>query len=141
MNPLHAADMSNAGTEGSPSSAPMKQAVDGKTISGVIVAQTISSISFGSSPAAAIALRAAAVPRVAVLSPGPAIRRSRMPVRWTIHSSLVSTIRDSSSLVRRFSGKALPVPMMVAPKSGMGGANCGLSIAECGLERPGTPRF
>ena len=37
MNPEHAAIMSNAGTPGTPSSAPMKQAVDGKTISGVMV--------------------------------------------------------------------------------------------------------
>src|SRR4051812_29732241 len=116
MKPLQAADMSNAGTPGSPRSAPMKHAVDGKTISGVIVAQTIRSRSFGSMPAASMALRAAAAPRVAVDSPGPAMRRSRMPVRWTIHSSLVSTIRDSSSLVRRFSGSALPVPVMMAPK-------------------------
>jgi len=119
MNPLQAADMSNAGTPGIPKSAPMKQAVDGKTISGVIVATTISSMSFGSSPAAAIALRAAAAPREAVVSPGPAMRRSRMPVRWTIHSSLVSTIVDRSALVRRFSGTEEPVPAMMAPYCGI----------------------
>ena len=42
---------------------------------------------------------------VAVLSPEAATRRSRMPVRWTIHASSVSTSFDRSSLVRRFSGR------------------------------------
>src|SRR5436305_458290 len=60
MNPLHAADISNAGTPGTPSSAPMKHAVDGNTISGVMVATMISSMSFGTSPADSIARRAAA---------------------------------------------------------------------------------
>src|SRR3954454_8048658 len=133
MNPLQAADMSNAGTPGSPSSAPIKQAVDGKTISGVIVPTTISSISAGVSPAASMARRAAAVPRVAVVSPSETIRRSRMPVRWTIQSSLVSTIRANSSLVRRFSGRQLPVPAMMAPKVGMA-LDFGFWIAYFGLE-------
>jgi hypothetical protein len=55
------------------------------------------------------------VASVAVVSVSPAIRRSRIPVRCTIHSSLVSTIRARSSFVRRFSGNALPVPAMMAP--------------------------
>jgi hypothetical protein len=39
-----------------------------------------------------------------VHSPSAAIRRSRMPVRVRIHSSLVSTIRSRSALVSTFSG-------------------------------------
>jgi hypothetical protein len=98
-----------------PSAAATKQAVDGNAISGVIVPQTIRSTSLGSRPAASSARRAAAVPRTAVDSPGPAMRRSLMPVRCVIHSSFVSTIVDRSSFVRRFSGTKLPVPAMMAP--------------------------
>ena len=36
--------------------------------------------------------------------------RSLTPTRFVIHSSEVSTIRDSSSLVITFSGRKLPVP-------------------------------
>jgi len=42
------------------------------------------------------------------------MRRSLMPVRWVIHSSLVSTIFDRSSLVNRRSGVWLPVPARMA---------------------------
>jgi hypothetical protein len=115
--PEQAADMSNAGAPGMPSSAPMKQAVLGNTISGVMVATTISLDVLGVRPAASIALRAAVAPRVAVVSPLAAIRRSLIPVRWVIHSSFVSTILARSSLVRRRSGTQLPVPVMFAPKS------------------------
>ena len=40
----------------------------------------------------------------AVVSWAAATRRSRMPVRWTIHSSLVSTIFSRSALVRTWLG-------------------------------------
>ncbi len=43
-------------------------------------------------PAAASAARAASVASVPVVSPSPAMWRWRMPVRSTIHSSLVSTV-------------------------------------------------
>src|SRR4051812_9612408 len=119
MNPEHAAARSNPGTPGNPRLCATKHAVDGKIISGVTVAQMISSMSFASKPAAAIALRAAAVARVAVDSPSETMRRSRMPVRWTIHSSLVSTIFARSSLVNRLSGNWLPVPTMLAPRVGI----------------------
>jgi hypothetical protein len=42
---------------------------------------------------------------VDVLSSAAAMRRSFMPVRWTIHSSFVSTSLARSSLVSRFSGR------------------------------------
>ena len=41
-----------------------------------------------------------------------ATRRSRIPVRATIHSSEVSTIRDSSSFVRTYSGAFEPMPVI-----------------------------
>jgi hypothetical protein len=98
-----------------PRAAATKQAVEGNAISGVIVPHSTRSMSFGSSPAASTARRAACVAKVAVDSPGPAMRRSLMPVRCVIHWSLVSTMRDRSSFVSRFSGTKLPVPAMMAP--------------------------
>ena len=41
-----------------------------------------------------------------------AIRRSRMPVRTTIHSSEVSTSAESSSFVSTRSGTLAPMPVM-----------------------------
>lgn len=42
------------------------------------------------------------------------MRRSRMPVRVTIHSSEVSTIRSRSAFVKTCSGRAMPHPVMAA---------------------------
>ena len=50
------------------------------------------------------AMRADAVPMCEVSSPSAAIRRSRIPVRVRIHSSLVSTICSRSALVITRSG-------------------------------------
>jgi len=47
------------------------------------------------------------------VSPFSATRRSRMPVRVTIHSSLVSTMRSRSALVSRVSGTQWPIPRMM----------------------------
>ncbi len=57
-------------------------------------------MSSGSRPATAIARAPATAPIEAVVSWAAATRRSRMPVRLTIHSSFVSTIRSRSALVR-----------------------------------------
>jgi hypothetical protein len=93
-----------------------KQAVAGKTISGVTVAVMIRSISEASIFASAIARRAASAASVAVVSPSPAIWRVLIPVRVVIHSSAGSTILVKSSLVRIFSGTAEPVPAITARK-------------------------
>ena len=79
-------------------------------VSGDAVATTRRSMSVGDSPARLIASAAAAVPSVDDVSPGAAIRRSRMPVRSTIHSSLVSRVASRSAFVRRPSGTAVPQP-------------------------------
>ena len=50
----------------------------------------------GATSARSSALRQASIDIVAVVSPGPAMCRSRMPVRVTIHSSEVSTICSRS---------------------------------------------
>ena len=42
------------------------------------------------------------------------MRRSRMPVRWVIHSSLVFMQRESRSLVTTVSGTAMPVAVIRA---------------------------
>src|SRR5262245_56867906 len=88
----------------------MNAPVRGRGCSGVAVATIIRSISAGVRPARLIAAAAALVPRLAVVSSGPATRRSRIPVRSTIHSSLVSTRASRSALVRRPSGSAVPQP-------------------------------
>src|SRR4051812_22746757 len=81
-------------------------------MSGVEVASTMRSMSAALRPAASSALRAAERARSLVNSPSAAIWRWRMPVRETIHSSLVSTRDSSSLLVTTRSGSRLPVPVM-----------------------------
>ena len=61
-------------------------------------------MSSGLIPATAIARSAATAAIEAVVSWAAATRRSRMPVRLTIHSSDVSTIRSRSALVRTPAG-------------------------------------
>jgi len=56
-------------------------------------------------PAASSAGRAAATARSEVNSPSAAMRRSRMPVRSTIHSSLVSSRAARSALVSTRAGR------------------------------------
>ena len=80
-------------------------ALAGNVLSGVEVASTIRSMSAGCNPALSSAFRAAAVARSEVSSPSAAMWRWRMPVRWTIHSSDVSTIAARSALVRIFAGR------------------------------------
>ncbi len=82
----------------------MRHAVAGNSMSGVTVATIMASTSSGPSCFAAISRRTASAPMLAVLSPGAARRRSRMPVRVTIQSSEVSRVRASSALVTTRSG-------------------------------------
>src|SRR5512139_4294829 len=72
--------------------------------------------SLGVIPARTIATRAASVPRPEVPFPGSAYRRSRIPVRWTIHSSDVSMRRVRSSFRTTREGTARPVPRILAPR-------------------------
>jgi len=102
---VHTACTSKAAPWRIPSFFCSRQALDGKTMSGVEVASTMRSMSPGRSPAAASAWRQAASARSLVASPSAATCRSRMPVRETIHSSVVSTIDSRSRLVSVFSGR------------------------------------
>ena len=73
-------------------------------MSGVTVAQSTRSIDVGSTPARSSAWRAAGSAMSVSASSSVAKRRSWMPVRSTIHSSVVSTIVASSSFVTTFAG-------------------------------------
>ena len=73
-------------------------------MSGVTVATISASISPGSSDRSAMRRRTASAPMLAVVSPGAPARRSRMPVRVTIHSSEVSRRWERSALVTMRSG-------------------------------------
>ncbi len=79
-------------------------AVLGIGASGVQVATITRSTSAGDRPLAATALPPAAVAMSARLSSGPAILRLAMPTRLRIHSSLVSIVVASSSLVSTLAG-------------------------------------
>src|SRR5688572_22169205 len=100
------------------------QDIDGRMRSGVTVAMKMWSTSWTSRPAASSALRAASVAMSELSTPDSIMRRSRMPVRVTIHSSEVSTIFSRSAFDNTRSGRKLPVPAMVAPRValGMGGS-------------------
>ena len=72
----------------------------GKIMSGVVVPTAMNSMSSGTRLARSMACWAAFSARSEVDSVSSAMCRSRMPLRWTIHSSLVSTIFARSALVR-----------------------------------------
>ena len=82
-------------------------------LSGVVVANTIAPTSEGSAPAASMAARAAGRARSETSAPLSANRLDLMPVRETIHSSLVSRYFAKWSLPYAFSGSELPTPAMV----------------------------
>ncbi len=73
-------------------------------MSGVAVATMTRSRSSGATPACSSAFRAAGRARSLAASSGAAIRRSLIPVRVTIHSSVVSTITSRSAFVSTLSG-------------------------------------
>src|SRR5207247_443464 len=126
-NPEHAASMSNAAAFFAPIFCWMRHAVAGKGMSGVIVAQIMRSISSSRTPACSIARRDASAPMSDVHIVSEAIRRSRIPERVTIHSSVVSTIFSKSALVRIRSGRYEPVPTMWTDLRGcfdLGLCNC-----------------
>ena len=111
--PEHTADTSNAGH---PLRIPIflcaMHADEGILRSGVEVARIMRSISFGSSPAAAMAFSPARAARSDVHSSGSATRRWRMPKFCTIHSGDVGRSPTISSLVRIFSGTYEPVALI-----------------------------
>ena len=106
--PGQAAEMSNAAARSAPSRACRSQAVEGSSRSGVAVASTIASMSWGVRPAWSSALTLASQLSMATDWSGRAMWRSRMPVRSTIHWSEVSSMRVRSALVSTPGGTATP---------------------------------
>ena len=81
------------------------EAEQAKARAALVVAQIIISMLFLSISAASMAFNAACAPIVATVSLSPIIRRSLIPVRSIIHSSVVSTIDSRSALLRTCDGK------------------------------------
>jgi hypothetical protein len=94
--PEQTACTSNATPPCMPIASCTRTAVAGIVRSGVQVASTIRSTSAPLMPACFSAAVAAPIARSDVCSPSAAIRRSLMPVRCVIHSSVVSTMRAMS---------------------------------------------
>ena len=81
-------------------------------MSPVQVATMIRSMSSGLMPPSSSACSDAFAPMSEVNSSSAAMRRSRMPVRLMIHSSVVSTMCSSSLLLSTRLGRYAPVEMM-----------------------------
>ena len=113
-NPEQAAEISNPKAFLAPILCWIRAAVDGKNISGVIVATMIRSISSGSILKRLRISLKAAVAISEEASPFAAIWRSTIPVRLRIHSSDVSTIFSRSRLLRIRFGVYFPMAVMVA---------------------------
>ena len=104
-NPEHAPDKSNAKAFFRCKSFCIRQAVEGKQWSGVIVAHITASISSGLIPAFPNAIWPALTPISEDDSWSSAIRRSFIPVLVVIHSSVVSTSFSKSLFVSIFAGR------------------------------------
>ena len=78
------------------------------------VATTTQSTSAASMPACSIAARAAETDIIWMVSSGPANRRSRMPERCWIHSSLESMASISSAFGTTRVGRYEPTPRIAA---------------------------
>src|SRR3989304_5134709 len=102
MNPEPAAETSSAAARRAPRPSCSRQAVAGKGMAGVMGATRMRSRSMGSSAAASSAFSAA--------SPALPTRRSEIPVRDVIRSSLVSPSASRSALRTIRVGTADPVP-------------------------------
>src|ERR1051326_7429223 len=109
-NPEHTAWTSKAAPRVMPSRACTFVATDGKVSSGVVVATTIKSRSFGARWAFSIARVAAFNARSEVSSPGSTIWRRLIPVLSVIQASDVSNRLARSSLVTTLAGRYAPQP-------------------------------
>ena len=116
-NPEHAALTSNA-PQRRPSSFWTVAAVP-HWVSGVVVAKTSASMSARSTPDMSSAARPDSVERPTVVPP---TWRSRMPVRSTIQSSDVAIICSRSLLVSVLGPRAVPQPVITAPRTPEGSA-------------------
>src|SRR5215208_2245190 len=101
-----------------PSSSATRGAVLGVSSSGVIVATSTRSMSLGLRSASWSARRAASTASVLVRSSGPATRRSRMPVRRTIHSASTPMRSAIGPFGTTRSGSLWPRPTTRAVRTG-----------------------
>src|ERR1700751_2049741 len=113
MKPVQPAERSYAAASAAPSRSARIAEVDGNIMSGVTVATIRRSMSLPARPDCSRALSIAGNARSESASESAAIRRSWIPVRSTIHSSEVSTSRESSSFVTTRSGTCAPRPVIV----------------------------
>jgi hypothetical protein len=104
VNPAQAVLTSMVAGAGMPSWRATRAAMLGLRSVAVQVATTTRSTASATMPAWRRAAAAASAAIRSRGSSGPAIRRSRMPTRLRIHSSLVSTIVARSWLVSTFAG-------------------------------------
>jgi hypothetical protein len=105
-NPEHWLRTSSAGTPGSPSLWISRQPAPGNWWSGLSVANRTASTSLTSRPACSIAIFAAGIARSLAPMPDSSMkRRSRIPVRWWIHSCVVGMSCARSSLVTTLVGR------------------------------------
>src|SRR5262245_15349675 len=112
MKPVQAELQSKAAAFFAPSLPWISEEQAGIIWSGVTVPTTIRSRSSGLSLAAASARFPASKAMSDVASPSAAYRRSLIPVRWTIHSSEVSTIFSNQAFGTTRAGTYEPVPAM-----------------------------
>src|SRR5581483_8239188 len=115
--PVHAAPTSKAPVARAPISAATSGARLGVRSSGAIVAAITSPKSPAASPARSTASAAARAASSLSRSPSPARRRSRTPVRLTIHSSLTPRRSAMGALATTRSGSAMPTAATAAPRS------------------------
>src|SRR5882724_1661280 len=114
MKPEHWLRTSMTGMPRTPRFRCRREAVPGKSTSGESEPRMTRSRSSAAIPAERSASRAASAPRSAPLAPASMKRRSRIPVRCSIHSSLVSISLVRSWLVTTRSGSWCPRPRMRA---------------------------
>src|SRR4028119_1427627 len=102
-----------APTPAAPTLSPTRHATEGMDSGAVEVPQTTRSMVSPSMPACSTALRAAPIARVAQVSSSPRKRRSWMPVRVEIQSSVVSRTLSRSLLVTTRLPTARPAPTIL----------------------------
>jgi hypothetical protein len=129
--PVQAAPTSIAPARTAPSASATSGAALGSSSSAVVVATRTRSTSSGDRPASSSAAPPAAAARSARRSPGAAMCRARMPVRFTIHSSLTPIRSAMGAFVTTFAGTLVPIEAIAAPVSaGIGASRSGAAIVR-----------
>src|SRR3954454_9278311 len=112
--PVQAAPTSIAPARSAPRSSATSGAALGSSSSAPTVATSTRSTSDAATPARSSAARPAAVARSWSRSPSDTCRRSRTPVRWTIHCSVTPAFSATVALVTTLSGTAIATDAIAA---------------------------